>query len=85
MSVEPRWNDIGRGKTEELGEKSVLLSLCPPKIQDANPSLRSERVATNHLSYGTTITFTGRQTEWYKESENSEVTAEAYCHTWTWM
>jgi hypothetical protein len=63
MSVEARWNDIGRGKTEELEEKYVLLSLCPPKIQDANPSLRFERMATNRLSYGTTIKFTGRQTE----------------------
>jgi hypothetical protein len=28
----PRWNDIDRGKTEELGEKPVAVPLCPPQI-----------------------------------------------------
>jgi hypothetical protein len=29
---ETQWNDIDGEKTEELGEKSVILLLCPPKI-----------------------------------------------------
>jgi hypothetical protein len=45
------------GKTEEFGEKSVPVPLCPPQVPTwtdpgANPGLCSERLATNHLSYG---------------------------------
>jgi hypothetical protein len=29
---EPRYNDTDRGKTEELGEKSVPVPLCPPQF-----------------------------------------------------
>jgi hypothetical protein len=28
----PWWNDIDRGKNEELGEKPVPVPLCPPQI-----------------------------------------------------
>jgi hypothetical protein len=30
--VIPRWNDIDRGKSEELGLKPVPVTLCPPQI-----------------------------------------------------
>jgi hypothetical protein len=31
MSMEPRWNDTDREKTEELGEKPVPMPLSPPQ------------------------------------------------------
>jgi hypothetical protein len=48
-----------RGKTEDLGEKPVPgpLSTTNPTWIDpgANPCLRDERPATNHLSHDTAI------------------------------
>jgi hypothetical protein len=32
VNMEALWNDIDRGITEELGEKSVTMLLCPPQI-----------------------------------------------------
>jgi hypothetical protein len=55
---ERRWNDIDRGKTEELGRKTCPSATSPttnPTWIDlgANPGLRGERPATNDLSHGT--------------------------------
>jgi hypothetical protein len=48
------------GKTKVVGEKSVLVPLCPPQIphgqtRGSSPGLRGERPATNHLSHGTAV------------------------------
>jgi hypothetical protein len=47
-------------ENRQLGEKSVPVPLCPPKISHGSdlgskPGLRGERPATNRLSHGTAI------------------------------
>jgi hypothetical protein len=51
---ERRWNDIDRGKTEELGEKPVPVPLRPPQIphgltlaRTRNSALRGHPVEAN--------------------------------------
>jgi hypothetical protein len=42
------------GKTEELVEEPVPLTLCPTWTDlGANPGLRGDRLATNRLNHGT--------------------------------
>jgi hypothetical protein len=59
MNMEQWWNDIFAGETEELGENlpSATLSTTNPTWIDpgANPGLRGERPATNHLSHSTAL------------------------------
>lgn len=51
-SMEHRWNDNDRVKTEALGENRVPVLLCPPKIKNENPDLPP---ASNHLTHSTTL------------------------------
>jgi hypothetical protein len=46
------------GENRQLGEKPVLVPICPPQISHgldlgSNPGLRGERPATMRLSHGT--------------------------------
>jgi hypothetical protein len=54
-----------RRKTEKLGEKPARYSLSTiyPTWTDlgANPDLRGERPATNHLSHGMTLVLYNRE------------------------
>jgi hypothetical protein len=59
MSMEQWWNDNdgvggrGDGGSDLLGQKPVLLPLCPPQIpQEANPALHCEKRAINLLRGG---------------------------------
>jgi hypothetical protein len=48
MSIERWWNDTYMGKTLILGEKSILVPLCPPQIP--HDLHCSETTAANGLS-----------------------------------
>jgi hypothetical protein len=53
--VLPRWNDTDRA-TERLGEKPVLVSLCPQQIPHVLTRDRKRvSAATNRLSFGTAL------------------------------
>jgi hypothetical protein len=59
MSMKPRWNDNDRTKPKN---SEINLSQCHfvhnkshVTDLDAKPNLRSERTATNRLSYGTAM------------------------------